>query len=307
MKITFGTLGTLMCIACLTSCSRTQTTTNFEDTEVIDSVAPANNDAATDDLNKSKTIFYTLPAPIEMASIIKETGVRFDEQLLAQLSKSAKFSTNMKMALNLGIYATDMSVAGMFNQSQRMVDYLATLKTLTQKLGIVKIMDEDLLSRLERSDLSRQEALNTISEVYMTTNQYLTENNRRNVATMVMAGAWVEGLYLALNLVNPDKLNPDIVGRLVAQKLSMATMLTIIDGMNPNNSDEDLNYIRAKMEQISTIFDAVELQKSGRVSAITDADTRTTTIQANKPGTLDKDVLLALKDVVSQVRNDFAE
>ena len=307
MKITFATVGTFLCIASLTSCLRTQTTTNLEDTEVVDSVSLANTDAATDDLNKSKTIFYTLPAPIEMASIIKETGVRFDEQLLSPLAKSSKYSSNMKMALNLGIYATDMSVTGMFNQSQRMVDYLSTLKTLTQKLGIVKILDEDMLSRLESSDLSRQEALNMISEVYINTNQYLAENNRRNIATMVMAGAWVEGVYLALNLVNPDKLNADIVGRLVAQKLSLTTMLTIIDGMNVNNSDEDLTYIRSKMDEISAVFDAVEVPVSGRVSAITDAETKTTTIHANKPGTLDKDILLALKDVVSQVRNEFAE
>lgn len=305
MKVLFGAVGSLIGVAMLMSCTRTQTTTNLEDSEVIDSVSTNNTKA--DDLNKSRTIFYTLPAPIEMASIIKETGVHFDDQFLAPLSKSDSYSTNLKMALNLGIYATDMSVAGMFNQSQRMVDYLNTLKGLTQRLGIVKIMDEEVLAKLERSDLSRQEALNVISEVYMNTNQYLTENNRRNIATIVMSGAWVEGFYLALNLVNPDKLNADIVGRIVAQKLSLATMLSIIDSTDEKGEDKDLSYIRSKMEAISSIFDAVELEKTGRISAITDADTKTTTIKANKPGSLDKDVLLALKDAVSQVRNEFAE
>ena len=285
------------------SCVRTQTTTNFEDSVPVDSAAV--EDTREDDLNKSRTILYTLPAPIEMASIIKETGVRFDDQLLAPLSKSGKYSTNLKMALNLGIYATDMSVSGMFSQSQRMVDYLNTLKTLTQKLGIVKVLDEDVVAKLERSDMSRQDALGVISEVYMNTNQYLAENNRRNIATVVMTGAWVEGLYLALNLIDPDKLNADIVGRLVAQKLAMATMLNIIDGMNADGSDNDLTYLRSKMDEIEVIFNAVELQKTGRVSAITDADTRTTTIKANMSGSIDKDVFMALKEKVSQVREEF--
>lgn len=285
------------------SCVRTQTTTNFEDSVPVDSAAV--EDTREDDLNKSRTILYTLPAPIEMASIIKETGVRFDDQLLAPLSKSDKYSTNLKMALNLGIYATDMSVSGMFSQSQRMVDYLNTLKTLTQKLGIVKVLDEDVVAKLERSDMSRQDALGVISEVYMNTNQYLAENNRRNIATVVMTGAWVEGLYLALNLIDPDKLNADIVGRLVAQKLAMATMLNIIDGMNADGSDNDLTYLRSKMDEIEVIFNAVELQKTGRVSAITDADTRTTTIKANMSGSIDKDVFMALKEKVSQVREEF--
>ena len=41
------------------------------------------------------------------------------------------------------------------------------------------------------------------------------------------------------------------------------------------------------------------------VSAITDADTRTTTIKANMTGSIDKDVFLALKEKVSQVREEF--
>ncbi len=200
-----------------------------------------------------------------------------------------------------------MSVSGMFNQSQRMVDYLNTLKGMTQRLGIIKVLDEDVLAKLERSDLSRQEALNVISEVYMNTNQYLTENNRRNVATMVMAGAWVEGLYLALNLLNPDKLNSDIVERIVAQKLSLATLMNIIDGMNANDSDKDLTYIHSRLEIISQLYDGVSIQSNGRISAMTDADTKTTTIKANKVGPIDKDNLIALKDAVTLVRNEFAE
>lgn len=303
MKLTTKAWGVSLLAAICVSCVRTQTTTNFEDTAVDSAAVGA--DTREDDLNKSRTILYTLPAPIEMASIIKETGVRFDDQLLSPLSKVGKYSTNLKMALNLGIYATDMSVSGMFSQSQRMVDYLNTLKTLTQKLGIVKVLDEDVVAKLERSDMSRQDALGVISEVYMNTNQYLAENNRRNIATVVMTGAWVEGLYLALNLIDPDKLNADIVGRLVAQKLAMATMLNIIDGMNADGSDADLTYLRSKMDEIEVIFNAVELQKTGRVSAITDADTRTTTIKANMSGSIDKDVFTALKEKVSQVREEF--
>ncbi len=305
MKLIPATISAIIGIYMLTSCARTQTTTNLEDIDVNDSIAVV--DTKAEDLNKSRTILYTLPAPIEMASIIKETGVNFDDQLLAQLSRSQSYSSNLKMALNLGIYATDMSVSGMFNQSQRMVDYLNTLKGMTQRLGIIKVLDEDVLAKLERSDLSRQEALNVISEVYMNTNQYLTENNRRNVATMVMSGAWVEGLYLALNLLNPDKLNSDIVERIVAQKLSLATLMNIIDGMNANDSDKDLTYIHSRLEIISQLYDGVSIQSNGRVSAITDADTKTTTITANKVGPIDKDNLIALKDAVTLVRNEFAE
>lgn len=291
----------------LGSCSRTQTTANFDSAEATDAVVAAQDSLATEDLNKSKTILYTLPAPVEMASIIKQTGVKFNDQLLNDLSKSPKYTTNLKMGINLGIYATDMSVSGMFEQSQRMFDYLNAIKDLTKRLGIMKVLDEAAIEKLDKSDISKQEALDVISQVYMNTNQYLTENNRRNIATIVMAGGWTEGLFLALNLVDPNKLNKSVVERIVAQKLTMTTMLNILDSMDPEGMDSDLVYLKAKMLEVKSIFDLVELTKVGRVSAITDPDTKTTTITANIAGELNPDILVALKQKVSEIRAEFVE
>lgn len=288
----------------LSACARTQTTQNFDDADAVDTLAGVKA-VGDDELNRSRAVLYTLPAPVEMAQMIKGSAVRFDDQLLASLGKADGFSSNLKMALNLGVYATDMSMAGMFGQSQRMVDYLGTLNGLTRRLGIMKVLDEETLSKLERYDLTRQEALGLISEVYMNTNQYLTENNRMNIAASVMTGAWVEGLYLALNLVNPDKLTPDIVGRLVAQKLTVATMLGIIDGIGKDGGDADLEYLHAKVEAVGAAFEAVELRRAGRVSAITDDEARLTTIKANVSASLDAQALEALRDVVSKVRAEF--
>ncbi|MEE1346572.1 MAG: hypothetical protein U0K36_01660 [Bacteroidales bacterium] len=306
MKYTALTIIAALAAASLNSCKRTQTTTNFEDaTEQAGNAAP--DSVMEDDLNKSKTIMYTLPAPVEMASIIKETGVRFDDQLLANISQANHYTTNLKLALNLGIYATDMSLSGMFNQSQRMVDYLNTLREMTQRLGIINIMDDEVIAKLENSELTRQGALNVISEVYMKTNQNLTENNRRNVATIVMAGGWVEGLYLALNIINADRLNADIVSRIVSQKLTIATMLNIIETQNPDGTDEDLQYVKGKIDEISDAFAIVNVEKEGRVSAITDPETRTTTIKANMVGTLDKETLKILRDKVTEIRSEFVQ
>ena len=291
----------------LGSCSRTQTTANFDSAEATDAVVAAQDSLATEDLNKSKTILYTLPAPVEMASIIKQTGVKFNDQLLNDLSKSPKYTTNLKMGINLGIYATDMSVSGMFEQSQRMVDYLNAIKDLTKRLGIMKVLDEAAIEKLDKSDISKQEALDVISQVYMNTNQYLTENNRRNIATIVMAGGWTEGLFLALNLVDPNKLNKSVVERIVAQKLTMTTMLNILDSMDPEGMESDLVYLKSKMLEVKSIFDLVELTKVGRVSAITDPDTKTTTITANMAGELNPDILVALKQKVSEIRAEFVE
>ncbi|MBQ3635060.1 MAG: hypothetical protein II951_05515 [Bacteroidales bacterium] len=308
MKISRIAFGTAVMALMATACTRTQPTTNSIDEAIGETTTTTGQgDSSEEDLNKSKTILYTMPAPIEMASLIKETGVRFDDQLLHDLSAANKYNTNLKMALSLGAYATDMSVSGMFSQSQKMVDYLKTLKDITRRLGIVQIMDENAIRKLEGTNVSKDEMLNVISEVYMNTNQYLTENNRRNVATMVMAGGWVEGLYLALNLIDTNHLNKDIVERIIAQKLALATMQNIVDSENSKGEDADLTYISEKMQEIKAIFDYVEIAKVGRVSALTDPETKTTAIKANTSGELNTEIVNALKQTVTNIRNEFVK
>ncbi|MGM9999795.1 MAG: hypothetical protein ACI35U_00610, partial [Marinilabiliaceae bacterium] len=87
----------------------------------------------------------------------------------------------------------------------------------------------------------------------------------------------------------------------------MTTMLNILDSMDPEGMDSDLVYLKAKMLEVKSIFDLVELTKVGRVSAITDPDTKTTTITANIAGELNPDILVALKQKVSEIRAEFVE
>ncbi len=306
MRVSTFVLSATVCSMVLSSCQRTQTTANFDDSSNDTTISTANS-SMDEDLNKSKTIMYTLPAPVEIASIIKETGVKLDDQILNDLSKSSKYDTNIKMAINLGIYATDMSLSGMFNQSQRMVDYLSTFKDLTRNLGIIKVFDEDLIKKLENTDLSKDEALNIISEVYMNTNQYLVENNRKNIATIVMAGGWIEGVYLALNLVDVSKMSKEISERIVAQKLTLTTLFNIIDSQDPDGADQDLAYVRGKLSEIKGVYDYVTIDNVGRVSALTDPEAMTTTIKANSVGKIDEAILEALKNKVNEVRKEFVE
>lgn len=302
MKNNLIICGVALCVATfIASCgSKTATTTDFEDNidAAIDSTSMA------EDLNKSKTILYTLPSPIEMASLIKESNVKYDEDMLNKLSMADKYSSNLKMAINLGIYSSDMSFASMFNQSQKTVEYFSTIQGLTSRLGIVKLIDEATIKRLEENGTSKDDILNVISDVYMDVNQYLTENNRKNIAVMVLTGGWVEGLYIALNLTN-GKPNQELIERIVAQKLALSTVLSIIDQNNPNDADEDLNYLKNKILEIKMFFDEVRVEPLGQVTATTNAQAKMTTIKANCANDISDDVLNMLKEKVTEVRNEF--
>ncbi|NNE55999.1 MAG: hypothetical protein HKN32_08270, partial [Flavobacteriales bacterium] len=49
-----------------------------------------------------KKIIYSIPSPVEMASLLQKSGVEFDSSILNPVDNSSKYSTAKKQALNLG-------------------------------------------------------------------------------------------------------------------------------------------------------------------------------------------------------------
>jgi len=94
-----------------------------------------------DDFNKSKLIFYTLPSPLETAMLIKRSGAVYDEDLLNPVTSVNQYQTNLKMALNLGIYSADLSYASLFDQTQTTIQYIGVAKKLADGLGILQAID----------------------------------------------------------------------------------------------------------------------------------------------------------------------
>lgn len=287
------------------SCDRNRSIESYD--SQIDTATAMTSDME-EDIAKSKTILYTLPAPVEMATLIKETGLMYDDELLNSLSKMPKYTSNLKMALNLGVYTTDMSIASMFNQSQKTMEYLNTIKQLTDKLGIVQIVDDATLEKFEKKETTKDEILNIISDVYMNANQYLSENNRRNVAAEVLVGGWIEGFHIAISLAENNKWkNEKIQERIMAQKLSMGTVITILEKENPDSQDEDLNYLQEKVSEIKMIFDEVQFEQTGAPIVSIDEKAKTAYIKCNSQGTIEKNILWVLCEKVKEIRNEIVE
>lgn len=78
-----------------------------------------------------KKIFYSIPSPIEMAQMIQDNGSTFSESYLNPLDNAKKYTTAKAQALNLGVYGADVSYASMFEQNQISMNYLNSIRNLT--------------------------------------------------------------------------------------------------------------------------------------------------------------------------------
>lgn len=291
----------LIAIAAFSSCKCSGNQQNKDNISAIDSVTL--DERLLDNFNKSKLIFYTMPSPLETAMLIKRSGAIYDEDLLNPVSSVNNYQTNLKMALNLGIYSADMSYASLFDQTQTTIKYIGVAKKLADGLGILQAIDEEAIKKLEANMNNRDVVLDIISEAFMNSNAFLTENNRESIAVTVLIGGWIEGLYFATGLTNGSlENNKNLVDRIIYQKLSLETVLNLLEDQEQN---ENIKYLTDKMNELKVIFDQVKIVSTSNVEAVTNPEERTTIIRADSETFMSKEVFGKLIEKVREIRSEF--
>ncbi|HOK50772.1 MAG TPA: hypothetical protein PLD12_02715 [Bacteroidales bacterium] len=260
------------------------------DTEIIENI------------NQAKKIFYSLPSPLETAMLIKTAGATYNEKLLNPLSNVTNYTTTKSMALNLGIYTTDLSFASLFDQTQTAINYMQAAKKLANGLGILDAIDNKTIQRLEENINNRDVIMDIISETFMSTSSFLKENDRTAVASIVLVGGWIEGLYIGTSLIDPNNLKDNkLVERVVDQKLSLDIVLKLLEE-NKNNPDVASVYV--EMNELKKIFDKIEI-KTSKVEAVTDKATNVTTLKSTSKQIVTPEVFKELTEKIRSIRSNF--
>jgi hypothetical protein len=254
-------------------------------------------------INEAKEVFYSLPSPLETAMLVKSAGAGYDEELLNPVDNATKYSTNKSMALNLGIYTCDLSFASLYDQTQASIDYMNAAKKMADGLGILDAISQESIDRLEENINNRDVIMDIISETFMNSSSYLEENDRTAIAAIVLVGGWIEGLYLATQMV-PDTANlatNKLVQRIVDQKLS----LNIIQRLLNNNKDNaDVQAIIKDVEALKAIYDKIPMTASEKVTTTTD-DKNVTTIESSSTYKITPEVFNELKEKVKVIRSNY--
>lgn len=250
---------------------------------------------------KVQEIFYSVPSPMEMASILKKSGATYDISLLNDVKRVSEYTTASSRALNLGIYGADLSYASIFNQNQEAIIYLSCSKKLADNLGVTKAFDDSTIERMEANVENRDSLLNIISETYYMLDAYLKENGRDHISAMVIAAGWVEGLYLATTIASKD-VNPDplLLRRIAEQKLSLNNLEDLVKAYNKGNQ---LNEILDDLKRIRTAYDKVQMKKEKSTVGVS-AD-GSTVIGGATQTEMSKETLEEITKVVNEIRTRY--
>ena len=255
-----------------------------------------------EDINAAKQIFYSLPSPLETAMLIKSAGAVYDEELLNPVDNTSNYTTNKSMALNLGIYTTDLSFASLFDQTQTSIRYMNAAKQMADGLGILDAIDNNTIERLEENINNRDVIMDIISETFMSSSSFLTENERPALASIVLVGGWIEGLYIASNLVGDEPIEDNkLVERIVDQKLSFDIVIKLLED---NKDNSDVAGIMTDINDLKTTFDKITITTT-KIQAVPDEESNVTVLKSESTIDLTPEVFRELQEKVKVLRTNF--
>ena len=206
-------------------------------------------------MEELQKIFFSIPAPMEMASLIKGMGYSYDGSMLNPIEGATRYTGEVSQAVNLGIYGADLSYASMFEQKQESMNYLAAAQRLAREMGVDGALNDEIIERLQSNQDSRDSLLKIVSEAYSDLNGYLKENNRIEVSALVVAGGWLEALYLSTRYAEND--NPELQKRIAEQKYSLTNLINYFQEFGEH---EKLAGMKADLLVLQALFDKVSIE-----------------------------------------------
>lgn len=241
-------------------------------------------------------IFHAAPSPMETASLIKRSGATFHSDALNSTNRSSGYTTSDVQAINLGIYGADLSYATIFEENAASMDYLSAIRDLSRSLGVSEILNDEVMSDVEANRNDRDALIDIVSDTFYDLNERLKYNGQEDLAGLVVASGWIEGLYLATRHLNeaPEELKL----RITEQKL------TLNDVMRLCRSYEGTAELTALLSAMAPIEEAfAKVGSTEGESTTTREESGSFVIGGGPTFTADDATIQEIADAVEQVRN----
>jgi len=256
-KRIFVILGIVFAIIIL-SCRSGKRGDQVIDFDSIDYAATDKVISPLDTIGEGLPIFYNMYLSVELSSLFESAGAVFTPELMNNPDKTSEYLTSSQQAINLGIYAVDLSYARVFDQVETASRYFIAMQQLSKDLGIPSDYFENTAKRFERNFTNKDSLITLANEVYFTTEEFLQTNERYTTAAIIILGGWVEAISIAINVAIESR-DPDIIERLIDQKYSLNNLFLMLSEHKENEVIvaylNELTKLKKAFNEIDVVFD----------------------------------------------------
>lgn len=249
-------------------------------------------------------VIHDLPSPTEVPYMLQATGADFNSDIINNLERLPKYLTNEdESALNLGIYATDMGYLISYKQLEEATDYLESSQKLAESLGVASVFSVATIEKFQ-SNLDNPDSLNKILNQSITdVEDRLESADRVSVAALILAGSFIEGLYLAVEVIEtyPTDVLDEQTRNLILEPLVKVVinqekpLLDVIGLLKDLPEDDIIDHMIGELEILRVLYETDLAQVEEQI--------------ANNTGdfVLTESALAGVRTEVKRIRTDIVE
>lgn len=261
-------------------------------------------DSATSTLSKKsmEEIISSVPSPLEITSLIKQTGNEFNDLLLNPSSNVNIYNTGSKRALAIGIYGADLGYINIYEKTYSALDYLNAIKDLADEIKVGQFFDFNTLKRLAQSKRNVDSLLLISTQSYNNMDTYLRQQNRSNMSILIASGAWLEGTYLISQVAN-SKPDERLNQRIGEQKSILNSLLIVLDACKEDplcaTVKNDFETIKKEFANVNISYEYKEpetKQINGELVVIDNSQTKVT---------ITPEQLNSIRTIIEKIRTKY--
>ena len=224
---------------------------------------------------KVHEIVYPLPTAFEVTEMINKIEASFIIGITNPTSNVDKYFTDKDQALNLGVYSADLSYASTYQIKQEVMNFMDASQLLIMELDITGAFSKEFIDEVEANINNKDQLVDLITNSFYDTYEYLVKSKKEDLSLLVVAGSWIEALYISCNISETIYDNPDFVKIILHQKTSLDKL---IDLLTPHNEHETIKSLLNDLKPIKKVYDSVD-EKGITVEQLTQIKQKISTLR----------------------------
>lgn len=209
-----------------------------------------------DEIKKGvEEVVFPLPQPMGVYQMLQEIGATYVGDVLNPVKNVENYFTANVKAVNLGVYAADLSYATVYDKKDDVDAYSKTIKKLVDDLGIkvdyMKLTSEETKAKTENLD----SLVDLTTEIFFDVYEFLYNESDPALAAQMVNGLYVEGLYIATHISEVTFDNVEMVKIIYGQASPLEELLKL----NENFADDQyIQTIQSALKKLKSLYDETD-------------------------------------------------
>lgn len=245
---------------------------------------------------------FSIPSPILTMLLVKKVSKDFHPDFLVPTSNVDNYQSEFKRALLVGVYGADLGYTSMYNEKNKIMEYLVTVEKLTNSLGLESAFDKTFLERYQNNIENSDSMMHIVADAFKNADLFLKSGDRKSVSALMLAGGWTESMHFASALAIEHK-HKELIERIGDQNQTLETMISLLEVNNKQNSNDELITL---FKDLKETFDKIVITYEYNEPE-TDVANKTTTLKHTVNFEISEETLIEIHNKIKFLRNYIIE